>query len=258
MSRRLSIIMPSFNDARIAEAIESVRRFDDIDTVKLVIIDGGSRPEVVDLLKAAVRPGDILVSEPDKGIFDGLNKGLDRVDTEYLGWLGSDDLFTGHVKASEVVKALEGNDLFVTTVAVFRNGRVRRATSPRGASLGLVKLGLHNPHYGTFGRSELMRRFRFRLDLMGSDIDYFLQLFGTRPNVLGTDRIGTLQAEGGYSTRSLAKIYRINSELVEVYRQQNGAVGAVVALAIKIGYKSLSTLRYRMVPRTTEEILQGI
>ncbi len=252
MTKRLSIIMPSFNDARIAEAIASVRRFDDIDTVKLVIIDGGSKPEVVNLLKAAVRPGDILVSEPDKGIFDGLNKGLDRVDTEFLGWLGSDDFFTGQVKASDVVAALEHEDLFVTSLAIFQDRIVRRLTSAWPSAHGLASIGLHNPHYSTFGRSALMKSVQFRLDLKGADIDYFLRIFARRPSVQVDRRVGTLQREGGFSTAGWRRVLEINRELFGVYYENCGLLRALVALPVKLGYKLVQRMRSSLSPATIE------
>ena len=41
-NKQLSIIIPSFRDDRIVDTIASVRLFDDLDTVRVVIIDGGS------------------------------------------------------------------------------------------------------------------------------------------------------------------------------------------------------------------------
>jgi glycosyltransferase len=235
--KRLAIVLPSYNDARIADAIASIRRFDDLDIVRLVIIDGGSRPEVVDLLRAAIRPGDILVSEPDKGIFDALNKGLDRVDTEFMGWLGSDDLFTGQVKASDVVAALADHDVFVSGLAMFRDDEVRRVFDARIVGFNLVRFGLHNPHYSTFGRSAAFTAHRFTLDHKGSDIEYFLDVFAARPRIATTAQIGVAMREGGYSNQSSRRIADINRGLFPVYRRHVGAVGAVAALTIKLGWK---------------------
>jgi glycosyltransferase len=251
----LSIIMPSFNDARIIEAIESVRRFDDIDTVKLAIIDGGSRSEIVDLLKAAVRPGDILVSEPDKGIFDGLNKGLDRVDTEFLGWLGSDDFFTGQVKASDVIRELERADIFVCGLAMFREQQVRRLFKARVVGWGLVRYGLHNPHYATFGRSALLTAHRFPLSHKGSDIEYFLDVFSTNPRVMTTASIGVAMREGGFSNQSRERILEINRTLFAVYRDRVGLIGAALALALKLGWKVLGRAAALMRRQSLAEIM---
>ena len=251
----MSIIIPSWNDPRIVQAIQSVRRFDDIGAVKLVIIDGGSGQAVVDLLRAAVRPGDILVSEPDKGIFDGLNKGLERVDTEFLGWLGSDDLFTGQVKASDVIRALERADIFVCGLAMFRGQQVRRLFKARVVGWGLVRYGLHNPHYSTFGRSALLAAHRFPLSHKGSDIEYFLDVFSTNPRVKTTTRIGVAMREGGFSTRSRQRILEINGTLFAVYRGRVGVIGAAIALVLKLGWKIVGRAEAAVRPQSLAELM---
>ena len=255
--KRLAIIMPSYNDARIADAIASVRRFDDLGTVQLVIIDGGSRPEVVDILRAAVQPGDILVSEADDGIFDALNKGLDRVDTDFMGWLGSDDLFTSQVKASDVVAALDNHDVFVTGLAMFRDDDVRRVFDARIVGLGLVHVGLHNPHYSTFGRAATLKAQRFPLDHKGSDIEYFLNVFAARPRVATSARIGVAMREGGFSNASHRRIVDINRGLYAVYRNHVGPVRAVLALTLKLGWKVSGRVTARLRGRQVADLMMG-
>lgn len=247
--KRLSIILPSFNDARVVEAIDSIRRFDDLDIVRLVVIDGGSDPAIVELLRAAVRPGDVLISERDRGIFDGLNKGLDQVDCEYVGWLGSDDLYSCQVKASDVVAALDRCDLYVTGLALFDDSeQVLRITKAWPSEHHLARFGLHNPHYATFGRRELLCSRRFDLHLKGADIAYFLDLFATRPRVIADPRIGVLQRQGGFSTSSYGKILTINRELYGVYARHVGPVLAPLSVGMKLGYKLLGRLRRTLSP----------
>ncbi len=253
--KQLSIILPSFNDARIAEAIASVRKFDDIDTVKLVIIDGGSRPEVVEILRNSVRPHDILISEPDGGIFDALNKGLSRVDTEYMGWLGSDDLYTGQIKASDVIAALDDHDIYVTSLAMFRDDEVRRIFDARIVDLGLINMGLHNPHYSTFGRASAFKSHRFPLTHKGSDIEYFLDVFADKPRVATTSRISVAMREGGYSNQSYRRILDINRGLYDVYRDRVGVIGAFLALVLKLGWKIASGVSARVGRKTVSDLM---
>ena len=127
--KSLSIILPSFNDFRILRAIESIRRFDDINAVKILIIDGGSAPEIIKSVKLLLKEADVFISEPDEGIFDALNKGLRICDSEFIGWLGSDDMFTGLVLSSEVIGILKKYDLLVADLYFFNNGYVTRKTS---------------------------------------------------------------------------------------------------------------------------------
>ena len=92
--KRLDIIVPSFKDPRILVTIASIRRFDDDDLTRIIIVDGGSDEELLGKIKALLNSDDILIAEPDKGIFDALNKGLRACTSEFVGWLGSDDICT--------------------------------------------------------------------------------------------------------------------------------------------------------------------
>jgi len=244
--KQLTIILPSYNDARIVEAIQSVRRFDDIATVKLLVVDGGSKSEIQDLIRPLMRPGDVFVCERDRGIFDALNKGLERCDTAYIGWLGSDDRFSGQVTAADVVSALAHHDLFVAGTAHFRGDRVRRVTHALPSRFGLVPFGMNNPHFSTFGRAALLRSDRFDLAVMAADIDYFIRIFATKPRVATTSSIATLMAEGGFSTQSYRVILRINRQLFAVYAKRLSAVFAPFALLVKLGSKSLSVVYYKL------------
>lgn len=254
----LSIILASFNDPRIVDAIASIRRFDDVAAVRLVIIDGGSSEYVQDLIRQNLAAGDIFLCEKDRGIFDGLNKGLDRCDTEYVGWLGSDDRFTSRVLASEVIAALERHELFIANVAFFREGRVLRITHSLPSRLGLVKYGLHNPHYATFGRAELLKSERFDLGLMGSDVDYFHRIFDKKPSVATTSAIATLQFAGGYSNSSYWKILRINWQLLASYARHNNILIAPLLLLVKLGYKALATSYFRLFPMDVGKVEKRI
>jgi glycosyltransferase len=250
--KRISIIVASYGDPRIVGAIRSIRSFDDIGTVKIVLIDGGSSPEIQQLIRASLREEDIFISERDRGIFDALNKGLEACDTEFIGWLGSDDVFTGNIKASTVAAELSSHDLLVANTVLVQDisavprGNVVRMTHALPSRCGGVPLGLHNPHYSTFGSANLLRSERFRLDLKGADIDYFLRIFKKKPRVQTTNIVATVQGAGGFSTHSWSRMLRINTELIGVYSRHANWLLGPIAVAIKVSYKLLVTGYYRI------------
>ena len=91
----VSVIMPSFNQARfISEAIESVLA-QDHETLELIVSDGGSSDGTVDILKSfAARDRRLQwVSEPDDGPAPALNKALEKAQGAIVGWLNSDDRY---------------------------------------------------------------------------------------------------------------------------------------------------------------------
>lgn len=244
--KRLGIIIPSFNDPRIFQAIDSVRAFDDVGTVSIVLIDGGSKPEFVAALAERLGPDDILVSERDRGIFDALNKGLEAATTEYIGWLGSDDAFTGEVLASEVIRNLESCDLFVAHTAHVSGDAVTRITHSWSSRYRLAHLVFNNPHFSTFGRSELLKSERFPLDLRGADIAYFLRIFRRNPRVRTSSRIATFMEVGGYSNANYKTSLKMHAELFKIHRLYMPAPLVAVALAAKLGFKLASTLYFRL------------
>jgi len=95
MALRLSIITPCLNRANsIENSIRSVLKQGYSD-VEHIIIDGGSTDGTLSLL--ARYPHIKVVSEPDLGMYDALNKGLKIASGEIIGFLNADDLYADHV-----------------------------------------------------------------------------------------------------------------------------------------------------------------
>jgi glycosyltransferase involved in cell wall biosynthesis len=89
---RVSIVVPSFNQGRfIEETIRSIllQGYPDLE---LLVIDGGSRDETVEILQRYDAHIDYWVSEPDRGQTHAINKGLERATGEIFTYLNSDDL----------------------------------------------------------------------------------------------------------------------------------------------------------------------
>lgn len=95
---RISVITPTFNRAAtLGAAIESVRD-QGVDGVEHIIVDAASTDGTAELLRGYDHL--IVVSEPDRGIYDGMNKGLNMARGEVLVILNSDDvLLPGALKA---------------------------------------------------------------------------------------------------------------------------------------------------------------
>ncbi len=89
---KVSIIIPSFNSEKVlAAAIESVlnQSFNDFE---LLIIDGLSTDNTLNIAKSYVDNRIIIISEKDKGIYDAMNKGVALANGLWLYFLGSDDI----------------------------------------------------------------------------------------------------------------------------------------------------------------------
>lgn len=90
----ISIVMPVKNSrSYIGEALESIKKLEvpsSVDSVEVLIADGGSNDGTLDVIKRF--PNVQLVSTEDEGIYDGLNKAILSCLGEFILWCNSDDL----------------------------------------------------------------------------------------------------------------------------------------------------------------------
>jgi glycosyltransferase involved in cell wall biosynthesis len=96
---KISIITVCFNSVKtIRTAIKSVLSQVDID-LEYLLVDGNSTDGTVDIIKEyAEKYTEIIkwVSEPDKGIYDAMNKGIAVATGDIIGIINSDDCYTNN------------------------------------------------------------------------------------------------------------------------------------------------------------------
>lgn len=103
----VSIVVPSLNQGRFIEATLRSILAQGYAPLEILVVDGGSTDETLEVLRRLEGEGVAWTSEPDRGQSDALNKGLGRAQGEILSYLNSDDLLLpGAVAAA--VEALGG------------------------------------------------------------------------------------------------------------------------------------------------------
>jgi glycosyltransferase involved in cell wall biosynthesis len=90
-SKLVSIITPTFNaGGKIAATVASVLR-QDPSLIEYHVIDGGSADDTVDIVRRIAPDADVL-TEPDAGIYDAVNKGIARSRARFVYVLGAGDV----------------------------------------------------------------------------------------------------------------------------------------------------------------------
>jgi glycosyltransferase involved in cell wall biosynthesis len=93
MEPKISVIIVVFNGANtLLHAIESVMG-ESYNNIELIVVDGGSTDGTLAILRGYKANNFIWKSEPDKGIYDAMNKGLKMATGEWVYFLGADDTF---------------------------------------------------------------------------------------------------------------------------------------------------------------------
>lgn len=154
----VSVIIPTFNCASIFEScLKSV--FDQhLVEKEIVVVDGGSTDGTLDLIKKYDNQITKWISEPDKGIYDALNKGIDLADGEWLYFLGSDDrLYDGQVLA-DIPFAKTQSKMIYGNVVLKNDGVVGPAGAVYDGRFDKYKLAQKNIcHQAIFYKRELFQ-----------------------------------------------------------------------------------------------------
>ena len=178
---KISIITVVFNGvSTIKHCIESVLS-QDYDSVEYIIVDGGSRDGTQEVVKSFGDRIAKFLSEPDKGIYDAMNKGVELATGDVIGILNADDFYADKNVISDIA------DTFLKTGA---DGLYADLDYVDGIDESIVKRkwvsgpyksdaflwGWMPPHPTSFVKKSCYRNFgKFRLD-MGSAADYELML----------------------------------------------------------------------------------
>lgn len=89
----ISIITVCYNsEATIRQTIESVIS-QDYEKIQYIIIDGGSTDQTLKIIKQFPEAVDKCVSEPDRGVYDAMNKGISQANGDLIAFLNADDIY---------------------------------------------------------------------------------------------------------------------------------------------------------------------
>jgi len=186
---KVSIITSCFNrEATIGQAIESVLNQDYPD-IEYIIVDGASTDKSLEIIKKYKDKVTKIVSEPDKGMYEALNKGIHLASGDIIGLVHSDDFLYAPNTISKIVTTFQntnadfvyGNGLFVDpekTNKVIRNWKsgkyskwkVKHGWLPLHTTCYIKrscinKLGLYDESYKIAADSDFLVRYLYEASL---------------------------------------------------------------------------------------------
>lgn len=177
---KISIITITYNSCKTVEdTIKSVLAQDYHD-IEYIIVDGASNDNTLDIINNYRERIKKIVSEPDKGIYDAMNKGLAMATGELIGFLNSDDVYAHNAVLANIADKFKQTgadavyaDLIYVSADLHKQVRYWKAGEYME---GNFLKGWMPPHPTFYVKSEIYRKYGgFNLQLKSS-ADYELML----------------------------------------------------------------------------------
>lgn len=172
---KFSVITVCYNaEATLEDTIQSVIS-QTYHHVEYIIVDGASKDRTMDIVNRYRDRISVVVSEPDKGLYDAMNKGIRLATGDYLCFLNAGDSFHEDDTLQQMVHSIHTfqlpDVLYGETELVDHEGhflRMRRLQAPEHLTWKSFRQGMLVCHQAFFPRRDLVMpydlRYRFSAD----------------------------------------------------------------------------------------------
>ena len=221
---KISIITVCFNSEKtIRDTIESVLSQSYPD-VEYIIIDGLSKDNTMSIVSEYDDKISKIISEPDKGIYDGLNKGVSLATGDVIAFLHSDDVYANETVISNIVNCFDNGAQGVYGDLVYTDkadvNKVFRYWKSCDFSPSLLSKGWMPPHPTLFLRREVYQKYgAFDISFkIAGDYDFMLRILKDNIAVKYLPQVIYKMRLGGESNRSIKNILDKSKEDLRAMR----------------------------------------
>lgn len=178
---KASIITVCFNSCQtIEDTIASVLS-QSYENIEYIVIDGGSTDGTLDILKKYRNQIHKYISEPDKGVYDAMNKGIKIATGDIIATLNSNDVYANDTIVGQMVEFTQKNALDaaygdLAYTALGNSGRITRFWKSGEYKRGAFYRGWVIPHPTFFCRKEIFERYGYFNDKLQVAADFELML----------------------------------------------------------------------------------
>jgi glycosyltransferase involved in cell wall biosynthesis len=247
---KVSLITVCFNSAEtIRDTLESVRKQTYVN-IEHIIVDGASSDNTMDIVQEYGHVSRVI-SEPDKGLYDAMNKGVELATGDLVGILNSDDFFESDDVVASVVETFHKNpesDMVFGDVVFVSPPDLDHVTRFYGAGhfrRWKLRFGWMPPHPATFVRKSAYEMVGgYRLDMqIAADYEMFVRwLIGAGLAYSRVNKVLVRMRAGGVSTANLKSRITLNREIVKACRE-NGLYTNLLFVLSKVPFKLFELIR---------------
>jgi glycosyltransferase involved in cell wall biosynthesis len=224
---KISIITVCFNSAdTIEDTINSVANQKNVN-VEHLLVDGASTDKTIEIIKkhASVTA---LLSEPDRGIYDAMNKGIALATGDVVGTLNADDFYVNENVLEEVAHIFMDSSVeacYADLVYVHQQdtNKIVRYWKSEDYLLGLFKSGWMPAHPTFFVRKSVYDRLGgFNLDYkIAADFELLFRFIEqNKINTKYLPKVLVKMRMGGTTNKNLSNVITQNKEIITVLKKQ--------------------------------------
>ena len=232
---KLSIITVALNSSEyIEDCIKSVVN-QDYKNIEYIVIDGGSKDGTVDIIKKYEDKITLWISEPDDGIYDAINKGINMASGDVIGLLHSDDVYIDQHVISDIVGEFskhKSDSVYADLVYVKRNNpqKIVRYYDSSVFQISRLAYGWMPAHPTCFIKKNIYSEYGlYKTDyIIAADYELLTRFywkhgvsFSYLPKVIIKMR------SGGLSTRNIQSNIILNREIVRACRENGIATNII-------------------------------
>jgi glycosyltransferase involved in cell wall biosynthesis len=173
----ISVITVVYNNEKVIErTILSVIN-QSYANIEYIIIDGASTDKTVDIIKKYSEYLTYWISEPDKGIYDAMNKGINHIHGKWVIFMNSGDIFHSNKVVENVFHQNIPDDKLViygnTIVDYVSFQKVKIATNPPKLWKGMIFY-----HQSSFTRTDILKKYCFDISYhIAADYNFFISVW---------------------------------------------------------------------------------
>lgn len=176
---KISLITVTFNaGSTISRCIESVIG-QNFTNIEYIVIDGGSTDNTLEILDQYKAYINVFVSEPDKGIYDAMNKGIKLANGDVIGMLNADDFFMDSTVSGTIADIFSQQNaeiVYGDLDYISLQGKIVRKWRSGAYERNKFKYGWMPPHPTFYCKKDLFKQFGLYSLEYGTAADYELML----------------------------------------------------------------------------------
>ena len=236
---KVSIITVCYNsESTIEDTLQSVAN-QSYTNVEHLVIDGASTDNTVELTR---RYKTKVTTEPDKGIYDAMNKGIKLASGDVIGTLNADDFYIDNTVLNNVAKVFKDASVeacFADLVYVSQDGtnKIVRYWKSQDYTRELFKSGWMPAHPTFFARRNVYEKYGL-FDLsykIAADFELLFRLI--EQNKIKTKYIPKVMVKmrlGGTTNKSLSNVIAQNKEIITILKKQYPDFSVLAFISKKI------------------------